>query len=236
MADEEKKESGSSAPKRDFSQFHNMPVEEWSSHVGGSDYKSYLRSGKLSGSLDSDEKKDYDRLVEYEKSSPDKESEESYDESAIDWTRLETPYDVAFYLSYPSWILSKQNRNIQGYVKEQYKKKSMSEIAKEARKKLGKEESKATDKSQNKNENEDEQDKKPEEPPKKRTLWVRFVDFVRKSNNTADLASENNTKYGHEPLNEIKLSKSTEREIVKNAEDLLKKEGLTGEGLELGDE
>lgn len=234
MADEEKNESGSSAPKRDFSQFHKIPVEDWSSYSGGSDYKSYLKKAKLEGTLRGDEKEDYDKLVAYEKGNLEKENETTYDESRIDWSRIETPYDVAFYLSYPSWILSEPNRNIQNFVKEQYKKKSISQIASEARKKLGKEDNKATDKTNNEKEGNKDQNK--EEPNKKKTLWVRFVDFVRKSNNTDDLSKQNQEKYGHEPLREIKLSKATERQIINDASELLKKEGLDTEGIELGEE
>ena len=64
MADEEKNESGSSAPKRDFSQFHKIPVEDWSSYSGGSDYKSYLKKAKLEGTLRGDEKEDYDKAIQ----------------------------------------------------------------------------------------------------------------------------------------------------------------------------
>lgn len=217
--------------KKDFSRFHTMPVEEWRTR-GGEDYIRYLKKSKTNNvKLEEEEKRDLARLEEYEKSAPSEEL--NFDESAIDWERLKTPYDVAFYLCFPPFLLSNANKNIQNYVLSEYKKKSISIIAKEANEKLGKGktgdkkgENKGSENSQSKEE-ENKQDKKP-------TLWVRLGKFVL--GNSAEHKNEMMER-GMDPVRDIKLSKNTERKIEDKVNELLE-EDARGEhgGVELGDE
>ena len=200
------------AKKQDFIKFHTMPVEEWESTTGGKDYIKYLEKAEARNEvnkLSSEEKNDLARLTAYKqgKNGPDDEEAYDYDESSIDWSRINEPTKVVFYLVWPSFMLSNPNKNIQGYVKTQWKSKGELGIAKEARKKL--EAITGANDKQNQNEQDSEEKQENEEierkeDGKKPTLWVRFARYAKKSNGKSDLYdlavlnSEELANEGHE--------------------------------------
>ena len=215
----------------------------WDSHRNGDEYKKFLKRARSTGkynSLTDKQKKDLKNLDDYEKDNG-KTSEDGdlqYNESAIDWERLKTPYDVAFYLSYPPFLMSKVNKNIQNYVLSEYKKKSILEIVLDANKKLGnnakgvsnKEKDKKSKNKETKEVNEEKTEEKSEKSEKP-TLWVRFANFCRESNERDSQRWKNSRSNGVESTREEKMSRETQQAIVDKAKGLLEVEGI-----ELGDE
>lgn len=195
-----------------FIKFHSMPVEEWKSTTGGKDYIKYLEKAetrKEENKLSSEEKNDLARLNAYKqgKDGPNEEETYEYDESNIDWSRINEATKVVFYLVWPRFMLSKRNQDTQGYVKTQWKSKGELGIAKEARKKL--EAITGANDKQNQNEQDSEEKQENEEierkeDGKKPSLWVRFARYAKKSNGKSDLYdlavlnSEELANEGHE--------------------------------------
>ena len=221
--------------KKDFSRYEGLDPKEWSSIAGGNEYKKYLKKADREGrvkELTYVQKEDLKKLKEYESQNPEKEEDEQgYDESAIDFGRIKTAYDIAFYLSYPDWFMSKNNLKIKRFVESEHKEKSIAQIASESREKWEKQNG-VSDGNKSK---EDSQGKSQEDQTQgKKSLFVRFVDFCKKQNQDWDKGGFD--AHGHKPSKELKVSKETGKDIVNKAEDLLKKEGIDDDGVELGDE
>lgn len=200
---EEKKESGSkvSSDGSQFTHLYNSPAP-WTGMPNGTEFKSYLLKMRDSGKkkeLNESEKKCLEDLEKYISEHPEKEeSEATFDESAIDWTRLSSNHAVSFYLVFPEWFLSDTNKNIQRFVLSKYKECSVSEIVKYAKEKIKKLQAGINDK--NKAESEEDQKSEQEEgiegekegetpendksseKGKGKSLFKKFADFARTNN------------------------------------------------------
>lgn len=203
---EEKKESVPkvSSDGRQFTHLYNSPAP-WTGMPGGTEFKSYLLKMRDSGKkkeLNESEKKCLEDLEKYISENPEKEeSEATFDESVIDWTRLSSNHAVAFYLVFPEWFLSDANKNIQRFVLNKYKECSVSEIVKYAKEKIkklqasinGKNKVEGEEKDQKSEQDENAKGEKEGETPenekssekekgKGKSVFKNFADFSRKNN------------------------------------------------------
>ena len=221
--------------QQDFSKFHTMPVEEWES-TGGRPYIKYLEKAQARREVDklsSEEKNDLARLNAFKqgKDGPEEENYE-YDEGVIDWTRINEPTKVVFYLAWPRFMLSKTNQNIQGYVKSKFKTKSELGIAKEARKKLeamSPKEEKDSEKKEDSVINQETEEHENKEEGKKVSLWVRFGRYCKDANekdalhrlailNSRDLEDEEQEKKSPQKLQEQGI-KNADAQVKESSED-----------------
>lgn len=184
-----------SSDKSLYEHLYNSPAP-WSSMPRGNEFKNYLiskRDAGKKGELNESEKKCLADLENYLKEhSEEQETEIDYDESAIDWTRLKTNYDVAFYLTFPDFFLSEANKNIRHFVLSKFKEESVSGIVKYANEQIKKLEEKANgvknkdDKKESKEEDKEETKKEEKSSEKgdlqeeKESVTERFSSFSEK--------------------------------------------------------
>lgn len=177
-----------SSDKSLYEHLYNSPAP-WSSMPRGNEFKNYLLSKRDAGKkseLNESEKKCLADLENYLKEhSEEQEAEIDYDESAIDWTRLKTNYNVVFYLVFPDFFLSKANKNIRHFVLSKFKEESISGIVKYANEQIKKLEEKANgvknkdDKKESKEE--DKEETKKEEKSSKREICKRKIHKKKKN-------------------------------------------------------
>lgn len=230
-----------------YGKFHSLPVEEWASHTNGSDYKNYLKSTEKE-KLSSKEKEDLERLEKYElESGKEDENSASFDPNSVDYEKIKSVYGVAGFLSMdglPDFFLSESNLNTRNFVLSEFKKKSISKIAKEAQETVdksgnGKKDDKKEDK---KEEKQDEAQEKPEEKSEKQSKPTLFAVITkgfggknksstsnREINEENDLhatieriVDENNKQLSN--VSSEPISKETSEDLEKKAQQILDEE------------
>lgn len=152
---------------------HQDDIQSWANHEKGQKLiKHFVSDGKnqeLYTNCDA-YKSCFDA---YQKANGDKNY--NYDESSVDFSRLQTPYDVSFYIvldGFPDWLLSTTNQHTKNFVMARFKEgDSVLSICKAANEKLGKtaaasKDDKDAQKEGNESENEEKQEDKKEEEQK----------------------------------------------------------------------
>ena len=145
---------------------HQDDVQSWVNHEKGQKLiKHFVSDGKnqeLYTNCDA-----YKNCFDaYQKSNGDKNY--NYDESSVDFNRLQTPYDVSFFIvldGFPDWLLSTTNQHTKNFVMSRFKEgDSILSIVKVANEKLGKTAAASKDdKDAQKEGNESESEEKQEE-------------------------------------------------------------------------
>lgn len=158
-----------------FEHLYGRPAP-WTNLPNGQEFVNYLtkvENEHNEKSLNDEEKKCLESLKAYRKNSEDgKEEDLQYEEDSIDWERLKTPYDISFYLSFPSFMLSNMNKNIQNFVKTKHKTMTLGQIADYAKERAAKQSKENADgkdkddKKANQEENQETEQKDSEETPK----------------------------------------------------------------------
>ncbi len=172
---------------KEFPLYEGKDPSEWESG-GGNKYKNYLLGGykKEGKQLTGVQESDLDRLKEYEKrKGKSDESEESamVDVSSLDWGKLKNPITIGFYESFPRWFFWESfHKNMKNFVDRERKTKTKLQISREAQEKYDKIQGK---KEQDSKENSGAQSQQEQTPKRKKGIWVRFVDYCKRSNNKA---------------------------------------------------
>ncbi len=145
---------------------HQEDVESWVNHDKGQKLvKHFVNDGKCQDL--------YTNCAEYKNCFDAYQKEKgntnyNYEESSVDFNRIQTPYDVSFYIvldGFPEWMLSTTNQHTKNFVMSRFKEgDSILSIVKTANEKLGKKPTKEGDKDSQKegNESENEEDKEQE--------------------------------------------------------------------------
>ena len=133
-------------------------VESWANHPKGQKLiKHFISDGKCQDLYTNCDayKNCFDA---YQKVNGDKNY--NYDESCVDFNRIQTPYDVSFYIvldGFPDWLLSVTNQHTKNFVMSRFNEgESILSIVKTANEKLGKTADKKGDKDAQENGNESE--------------------------------------------------------------------------------
>ena len=129
------------------------------------------------------QKEDLQKLKAYEmQKGASEENEAEVVESAINWGELKQPRTVAFYLGFPKWYFwIPFEKNMKNFVDREFKTKSILRISIDAQKKYDKQHG-IDKRGSDKNKSEDQVKEEPSSKPKKRSLWIRFVEFTKDRN------------------------------------------------------
>lgn len=218
------------AEEKDFSVVEGRDPSTWSSFGAvGREYRKFLLDAEENNEkskLTSKQKDDLKALMLYEEGSEksDDKNQVEYDESEFTaeyWSRLQSAYDVSFYLSYPQWALSDVNKQLQAYIENEYfkKGKSMVAICNNARKKIGLPEigckSNPKDKTEEQQNVDDEQQ---EQQPKKKGFLVLLERFTGNKQQKDEKFNQNEEDIKREAnkLNEQNKQNAEEQELEEN--------------------
>ena len=195
----------------EYGMYHD--VSEWTNDASGRKVIEYFESPRRNDAY-------FERCVEYnkckEKYQKEKGSGEfNYDEENVDFDRVQSDYDIAFFQvlsGLPACLISRVNQNTMGYVMTAKKQgKTNNEILKDAKEKREKRNG-MTDEEKKKKESEDKKKAKEEGTPEDNKKKSRFAWIVKFAGDKAQTSSTEKSSESSENERSTESAKTTTTE------------------------